>query len=148
MKSNLIQSVNRSAMAALAFGMMAWPVFAHHSFSGYDMTKTETAQATIKEFRWGAPHSSGVYIIKGPKGESKEILVSSASPSMFVRQGFQPKDFKKGDKVEITWHPTRSGAPGGIVSTIKFADGRVFKDQEFAIGNLEATEAAERERGQ
>jgi len=27
-------------------------VWAHHSFAGYDMTKTLTAEATLKEFRW------------------------------------------------------------------------------------------------
>lgn len=149
MKSNLIHFINRLAVAALVSGMTVLPVAAHHSASGYDFKKTETAQATIKEFRWGAPHSSAVFTIKGPKGQPQEILASSASPAMFLKQGFKPRDFKVGDKVEIAWHPTRSGAPGGILSTIKFADGRVFKDDEFAaqLGNLELTEAAEREKG-
>jgi hypothetical protein len=145
MKSNLTRFVGRSALAALALGMVALPVFAHHSFSGYDMKKTETAQATIKEFRWGAPHSTGVFIIKGPKGESQQIVAATAAPVIFLKQGFKPKDFKVGDKVELAWHPTRAGVPGGILSSIKFADGRVFKEQEFGpVGNLESEEATER----
>ena len=148
MKSNLRSFISRSAVAVLALGMVALPVSAHHSASGYDMKKTETAQATIKEFRWSAPHSSAVFIIKGPKGQPQELLAHTATPAMFIRQGFKPKDFKVGEKVEIMWHPTRSGAPGGIVSSIKFADGRVFKDDEFSRqpGNLELTEASERAR--
>jgi hypothetical protein len=59
---------------------------------------------------------------------------------MFVKQGFKPKDFRVGDKVEISWHPSRSGATGGILSTLKLPDGRIFKDTEFAAIN--AAEAA------
>ena len=111
---------------------IALPVSAHHSFAGYDMTKTVTAPATIKEFRWGAPHSSVVLVIKGQDGKSQEVTVGSAAPSMFVKQGFSPKDFRVGDKVDITWHPTRNGAPGGVLSSMKLPDGRTFKDTEFA----------------
>ena len=38
------------------------PANAHHSFNAYDMSKTESASGSIKEFRWGAPHSSMVLI--------------------------------------------------------------------------------------
>jgi len=148
MTSKLALFINRSAVAALASGMVALPAFAHHSAAGYDMNKTETAQATIKEFRWGAPHSSAIFIVKGPKGEPQELVTSSAAPAMFIKKGFKPKDFKIGDNVEIAWHPTRSGTPGGILSSIKFNDGREFKDDEFAAqikGSL-AAEAAEREK--
>jgi len=140
--------MNRSAVTALATGMVTFPVFAHHSAAGYDMTKTETAQATIKEFRWGAPHSTAIFVFKGPKGEPQEIVTSSAAPAMFIKQGFKPKDFKVGDKVEIAWHPIRSGALGGILSKIKFDDGREFNDQEAAaqITNLESREIVEREK--
>jgi hypothetical protein len=149
MTSKLMHFINRSAIAVLVSGLVALPVFAHHSFSGYDMKKTETAQATIKEFRWGAPHSMGVFTVKGPKGELQEITAATAAPAMFLKQGFKPRDFKVGDKVEISWHPTRGGSLGGHLSSIKFSDGRIFKEQEIlAIGNLEATEAAEREKAQ
>jgi len=146
MKSNLICFINRSAAAALVAGMIALPVYAHHSASGYDMKKTEMAQATIKEFRWGAPHSSAVFVIKGPKGESEDLVTSSATPAIFIRQGFKPKDFKVGEHVEIAWHPSRNGNAGGILSRIKFSDGRVFNDLEFAaqVKALEAKEAEER----
>jgi hypothetical protein len=131
MKSDLISFINRSAVAALVSGMVALPVSAHHSASGYDMKKTQTAPATIKEFRWGAPHSAAIFMIKGPKGEPQELPASSAAPASFLKKGFKPRDFKVGDKVEIAWHPTFSGAPGGILVSIKFADGRVYSDPEF-----------------
>jgi len=112
--------------------VIAAPVSAHHSFAGYDMTQNRTAKATIKEFRWGAPHSSAVFIIDGPDGKPQQITVASAAPTTYVKQGFKPKDFRVGDTVEVVWHPTRAGTPGGIIAMIKLPDGRTFKDTEFA----------------
>ena len=75
--------------------------FAHHSGAGYDMSKTLSASATIKEFRWGAPHSAAVFAIKGTNGSAEELTLASAAPALFVKEGFKPRDFKVGDKVEI-----------------------------------------------
>jgi len=80
----------------------------HHSAAGYDLSKTLSAQATLKEFRWSAPHSAAVFTIKGPDGKPEDMTVASGSPAMFVKQGFMPKDFQIGDKMEISWHPALS----------------------------------------
>ena len=114
------------------------PVWAHHSGAGYDTTKTLTAQATLKEFRWGAPHSAAVFVIKGPDGKPEDITVASAAPAMFSKQGFKPRDFQVGDKMEISWHPSKSGNIGGMLASMKLPDGRVFKDVEFGPGGLAA----------
>jgi hypothetical protein len=139
--------MNKRAMGSGSFvGSMlmamaiASPASAHHSFAGYDMTKTLTAAATIKEFRWGAPHSAVVLAMKGPDGKTQEFTVASAAPSMFVKQGFTPKDFRVGDKVDIGWHPSRNGALGGVLSTLKLPDGRTFKDAEFAQASASQAE--------
>jgi Family of unknown function (DUF6152) len=125
--------VNFGWSAILAAGLAA-PVSAHHSFSGYDMSKTLSAPATLKEFRWGAPHSGVVFVIKGPDGKPQEVTMASASPAAFAKQGFKPRDFKVGDKMEITWHPSKSGAVGGSLATMTLPDGRKFGDTEFGGG--------------
>jgi hypothetical protein len=117
-------------------------VSAHHSFAGYDMSKTVSADATIKEFRWGAPHSTAVFTIKGKDGKPQELSVGSAAPAAFNRQGFKPRDFKKGDKVKISWHPSKSGALGGVLDSLTLPDGRVFKETEFAPGSPAANSTA------
>ena len=132
--------MNRRAvrLERLVWSMVAMaitaPVWAHHSAAGYDLSKTLSAQATLKEFRWGAPHSAAVFVIKGPDGKPEDMTVASATPAMFVKQGFMPKDFQIGDKMEITWHPAKSGHLGGMLASVKFPNGRVFKDVEFAPG--------------
>jgi hypothetical protein len=122
--------VNFGWSVILAAGWAA-PLSAHHSFSGYDMSKTLSAPATLKEFRWGAPHSAVVFVIKGEDGKPQEVTMASAAPASFAKQGFKPRDFKVGDKMQITWHPSRSGATGGSLATLTLADGRKFGDTEF-----------------
>jgi hypothetical protein len=84
---------------------VAAPALAHHSAAGYDLTQIYSAQATIKEFRWGAPHSSGVFVVKGKDGKDQELTIATATPGALIKRGFKVKDFKVGEKVEIAWHP-------------------------------------------
>jgi hypothetical protein len=109
-------------------------VWAHHSYAPYDMTKTLKAAATVKEFYWGAPHSSASFLILGPGGKQQSLTLQGAAPNTMLKQGLSPRDIRKGMKVEITWHPLRSGEPGGTLATMKFEDGRVFADNAF--GNV------------
>ena len=125
-------------MSGMLLLAIAAPTSAHHSAAGYDMNKTLTAPATIKEFRWGAPHSSAVFMIKGANGKPEEVTMASATPATFMKQGFRPRDFKVGDKVEITWHPSKSGAIGGQLDAMKLPDGRTFKETEFTPAFLNA----------
>jgi hypothetical protein len=127
--------VNFGWSVILAAGLAA-PLSAHHSFAGIDMSKTLSAQATLKEFRWGAPHSAAVFIVKGEDGKPQEMTMAAATPSAFTRQGFKPRDFKVGDKMEITWHPSHGGVAGGALTGMKMADGRKFGDTEFGPGGL------------
>lgn len=129
-------------MGGMLLLAIAAPTSAHHSAAGYDMSKTLSASATIKEFRWGAPHSAAIFVIKDGNGKPEELTVASATPAMFVKQRFRPRDFKVGDKVEITWHPSKSGNIGGILATMKLPDGRTFKETEFGPGVAVPNDAA------
>lgn len=130
----------RISFVCLAMLVAVWsvPLSAHHSFSGYDMEKTLSAQATLKEFRWGAPHSTVVFVIKGADGKPQDVTMGSAAPASFAKQGFRPRDFKAGDRMEITWHPSKNGSAGGTLATLKLPDGRKFGDSEFGPGGSRA----------
>jgi len=120
----------RLSIAAVAIAIAAAPAFAHHSFSAYDMSKTATASGTLKEFRWGAPHSSMVLIYVDKNGKQQAMSVVTGSPLALTKQGFTPRDFHTGDKVTITYHPNVSGDPGGALATLKLPDGRTYRDNE------------------
>jgi len=120
----------------LAFGIVLMtglatltaPARAHHSFAAYDMTRVESAKGAIKEFHWSAPHCAIVVTIEQPDGATKDLLLVSGAPEMFARQRFEPRSFRPGDKVEVSWHPNRNGSDGGSLATLTLPDGRVFHD--------------------
>ncbi len=114
------------AVAALA----AAPALAHHSFNAYDMSKIETVSGSIKEFRWGAPHSSMVVAYLDKAGKDQTMSVTSGSPLAFSKQGFAPRDFHRGDKVTVAYHPNTAGTPGGALASLTLPDGKTYKDAE------------------
>ncbi|WP_439144503.1 DUF6152 family protein [Sphingomonas faeni] len=116
---------------AVSVGLMACPAIAHHSFAAYDMNQTLSAEGTLKEFRWGAPHSSMVLIYMD-RGKEKQMSIVSGSPLMFSKQGLTPRDFKRGDKVKVTFHPNISGQPGGAMASVRLSSGKSFSDTEAA----------------
>ena len=131
----MYRSSARVAAAALFFSVLgslgttaAW---AHHSFNAYDMSRSLKVSGTIKEFRWGAPHSSMVLRYKDRNGATAQMTLLSASPLAFSRQGFAPRDFRAGDKVQVTYHPNVNGKPGGVLATLT-KNGRTFSDTEAA----------------
>lgn len=118
----------------LAIGLAgaAIPAMAHHSFAAYDMRSTKEVDGVLREFRWGAPHSSMVVEYKNEKGETVRMSLASGSPLMFSKQGFKPRDFKRGDKVHVVFHPNANGSPGGALASFRLPDGRTFSDDEAA----------------
>lgn len=117
-------------MIAVLSMAIAVPAAAHHSFALYDMSKTMSAKAVIKDFHWGAPHSSASFVIKDGSGPGRILTLQGAAPARMMRAGFNPKDMHRGMNVEIAWHPLRNGE-GGSLMAIKFPDGRTFKDDEY-----------------
>jgi len=127
--------------AVLSIATLSAPIMAHHSYALYDMTKTLNAKAVIKDFHWGAPHSSASFVIKGADGREEILTLQGAAPARMARAGFDPKDMHRGIKVDITWHPLRSGTTGGTLMTIKFPDGRVYTDDEYDFTRHDAQSA-------
>lgn len=112
--------------------LLALPASAHHSFAAYDLSKKVTVTGTIKEFRWGAPHAALLLAYVDGKGKKVDLMVQSGAPAAFARQGFNPKDFRPGQKVELAYHPNRNSSLGGAMASLKLADGRIFKDIEVS----------------
>lgn len=131
----VVKSIARWGMApVLALAVLGGgPAQAHHSFRAYDLTKSVAISATIKEFRWGAPHSSLIVMYKDANGQSSSMSLGSGSPTAFIKQGFQPRDFHIGDKVQVVYHPNVSGLPGGFMAKLTTADGRTYSDMESGV---------------
>jgi hypothetical protein len=105
-----------SAVLALA----VTPAYAHHSFAGFDMQKTEVINGTLVRMDFSAPHARLVMMA----GDSQEYQFLTGSPTELLQHGFDPRTVHKGDKIEVTFHPTRNGSRGGQLVKMIMPDGR------------------------
>jgi hypothetical protein len=95
----------------------------HHSFAGFDMTKTVTLTGTVKQFQWMNPHSWIQVIVNDDKGNPVEWSIEMSSPTSLLRRGWKPKTLKPGDKVTVVAHPLQNGQSGGSFVSATLADG-------------------------
>lgn len=118
--------LGRIVMLGLALKVAA--AAAHHSFAGFDMDKTLTLSGTLVRIDFSAPHARVVMLHLSESGATEEYQFMTGSPTQLLQKGLDPRTVHKGDKVEITFHPTRNGSLGGQMVKLVFSDGRVFDD--------------------
>jgi len=105
---------------------IATSAFAHHSAAGIDRTKSVTVEGTVKNFKWGNPHSWLEVEVANKKGGSDIWNWEMNPPSWLVRNGWKSTSVKAGDKVTVTGRPFMNGDPGGIFVSVKLSDGQVL----------------------
>lgn len=111
---------------ALAMGLVALPVIAHHSFAMYDSDHQLLLKGKVTEFFWQNPH---VYIhMEAPdaKGKVREWTIECANPGILNRTGWKFNMIKKGDQISTVVAPYRTGEAGALLKQVKIADGRIF----------------------
>jgi len=119
----------RALLAALAASSVTPIVLAHHSFAMFDAQQTLTAEGTVKDFQWGNPHVWLDVLVHQPDGGVKSLSLELNGISGLVRHGWKPATLHPADKVKVTYHPLRDGAPGGQLIEVVTADGTVLKGQ-------------------
>jgi hypothetical protein len=106
--------------------VLTTPALAHHSFAMFDQTKNEEKiGATVAEFRFTNPHSFVVVNVQ-EGGTATRYVFECSSVNMMTKAGWKFNTLKVGDKVNVSYYPLRNGKPGGMLKTIKVADGRTL----------------------
>ncbi len=100
---------------------------AHHSPAAFDTSRTQVVVGTVKEWRWGNPHTWLYLMVPNKDGVEEEWEIEGTSLVVLARAGWKASSLQPGDKVEVTLAPLRSGANGGSFSQIKRANGEVLK---------------------
>jgi hypothetical protein len=117
------------AAALLVAGIFgASPVWAHHSFTMFDMTKRLTLVGTITSFEWTNPHAYIEIDVPDEKGAVKHWSIELGSPSILMQSGWKFNSIKAGDKLTLIINPMKSGQAGGFLSTATLPDGRVLSN--------------------
>jgi hypothetical protein len=111
----------------LAAGWVAVPAQAHHSIAAVDLDKTMTANGVVSSFEWTNPHAWIWVEVKDDKtGASQKMGFECAALTMLRRNGWQRDSLKPGDKVQVQYHPLKTGDAGGMFLGLKFADGHTL----------------------
>jgi hypothetical protein len=109
---------------ALAVVGGSGPASAHHSFAMFDMAKDVTLTGTVRVFQWTNPHSYIQLMVPDANGKQVEWSLEMGAPMYLYARGWRPGSLKAGTKIVVTLHPLRNGKPGGVVQTVKTADGK------------------------
>lgn len=119
------------AIVAVGSFAAASPVFAHHSFTMFDMTKRITLVGSVTSFEWTNPHSYIEIDVPDEQGGVnpggvKHWSIEMGSPSILQQSGWKFSSLKKGDKTTLIINPLKNGKAGGFLTTATLPDGRVL----------------------
>jgi hypothetical protein len=112
--------------AALVIVIASASAYAHHASAGIDRTKSVTVEGTVKQFKWGNPHSWLEVVVPNAKGSTDLWNFEMNPPAYLVRSGWKATSVKAGDKVKVTARPFINGDPGGIFVSATLPDGTVL----------------------
>ena len=94
--------------------LVSIPTFGHHGTGiSYDQDVWVSVTGTVLEFAWKNPHSQLYISVTDEKGNSVRWGLEMSSPGVMIRQGWTNRQFKAGDQVTLSVHPSRTGAPVG-----------------------------------
>jgi hypothetical protein len=114
--------------------LAAAPVFAHHGTGiSYDLNAPlATVKGTVAEFAWRNPHVSVFIDVKDDKGAVVRWGLEHNNVSTLARQGYSRNSLKVGEEVTAVIHPSRSGAPVGLIVKIILANGKEILQRQQA----------------
>ena len=119
--------------ALIAIAAVGGPVFAHHSFSMFEMEKGVTYKGVVTEYKWINPHVHITIDIKGGQGVDPSTVgtwdIEGGSTNIMGRQGWTRATFKVGDTMTLVGHPMKDGSKGISLFYAIMPDGkRLYHD--------------------
>jgi hypothetical protein len=88
----------------------------------FDAQKTITLQGSVKDFRWGNPHS-WIQLLVPKDGVDQEWSIEMGSTTQLFRSGWRPRTLQNGDKIIVVVHPLRDGTAGAQFLSAQGSDG-------------------------
>lgn len=97
---------------------------AHHSLASYDADRVVEISGTLAQAKVANPHTWFTVDVDAGRWD-----VETAGTAYVLRGigGVLRDQFAPGQKVQVSFHPARSGASTGLLVRLRFADGRVLE---------------------
>jgi hypothetical protein len=113
-------------MVAVVVGLLftSIPMSAHHGRATFDETKLATIMGTVSSFQFSNPHALLVVDVRNDKGNIVMWLGEGTSPNMLVREGWDKRTIKPGDRITATGHPARDGTNSMRIERIVLPNGK------------------------
>ena len=104
-------------------------VYAHHSAAAeYDVEKVVQFKGVLTKVEWINPHSHMTFDVKGPDGKVINWSIEFAGVSGLRKAGLANKQVLTiGQTYGLAINPSRDGRKAGLINTLTFPDGRVFR---------------------
>ena len=120
--SSTTQSRRRFCLVILvAASVLPSATDAHHSFAIFDQTQTTKITGVVSRFAWTNPHVTIYVDASGPTHQ--RFKIETGSVNALKRTGWKSDSIKEGETAEVSFHPLKSGDPGGLLIDIKVAAG-------------------------
>jgi hypothetical protein len=91
---------------------------AHHSRTGFDLSRNVTYQGVVKEYRLENPHSYLVIMV-GPDTKNPSIAgtwyIEASNIGIMIDEGWNRTTYKPGDAITVVAHPMRNGRKGALL---------------------------------
>jgi hypothetical protein len=127
---------------AVGFLILSIPVMAHHGTGvAYEVDKVVTLKGMVTDWLWSNPHCGLLFDVTDDKGNVIHWGAELGNPHQMSGAGFARDTFKPGDKITVTGHPAKSGAPRMTLDHLVLADGRVLSGRGVK-GNGERDDSA------
>jgi Family of unknown function (DUF6152) len=105
-------TTKRMALAVLAGGFLAGPVFAHHGDAGRYEDTISTITGTVVALQLVNPHSVIVLDVQDDTGKTVRWQAEMGGAAQLARNfGWNRTTLKAGDKITLTGRRIKSGAP-------------------------------------
>jgi DNA/RNA endonuclease YhcR with UshA esterase domain len=102
------QTISIATVVALLFSV---PAAAHHNFAAhYQMDELVEVSGVVSEFRFVNPHVRVYFEVTNEDGTAETWMAEGDASVALRRSGWTEDQFKPGDQIEVTGHPSRRGA--------------------------------------
>ena len=121
-------------VVAMVASLAAMQVPAHHGAGVFEPEKKVTVEGTVTDFQFVNPHVLLYLTVKGDGGKDVQWGGELTSPNRLARDEravkWSKEILKPGDRITVTGHPARNGAPMMDILKIVDAQGTVLIDDE------------------